>query len=141
MTPFLHPGQAMTSQTADLNLTMHRASESVWNRRGWNGSTSEQTLARWLVGVGGGVLAIEGFRRRSKVGTFLAGFGASLAWWAVAGPETALVARGRVASLFARGGRRMDRVLDESADSFPASDAPSWTPTTGTGVRARAHTH
>ena len=30
-----------------------------------------------------------------------------------------------------------DLVHDASADSFPASDAPAWTPTVGTGLRGR----
>jgi hypothetical protein len=33
--------------------------------------------------------------------------------------------------------RGSDRVQDESAMSFPASDSPSWTPTVGTGLRRR----
>ena len=38
------------------------------------------------------------------------------------------------------GWSRQDRVHDESAESFPASDAPSFTPTVGTGLSGHART-
>jgi hypothetical protein len=48
-------------------------------------------------------------------------------------------ARRFVAQLVERAGwRRQDLVHDASADSFPASDAPAWTGTVGTGLSGRA---
>ncbi|HZP48028.1 MAG TPA: hypothetical protein VFB07_05830 [Vicinamibacterales bacterium] len=125
----------MTTNNSGLNLTVHRAAGSVWERRGWDGSR-ELALTRWLVGVGGAALAIQGLRQRSTAGSMLAGIGGSLAWWAMTGEGDLSDARRWFASALERvGWRRADLVHDASEDSFPASDAPSWTPTTGTGVR------
>ena len=73
------------TDTHGLNLTTHRAPESVWDRRGWDGSRERLAMTRWLVGVGGAVLAVQGARQRSVTGGLLAGFGGSLAWWALTG--------------------------------------------------------
>lgn len=125
------------ANVSELNLTTHRSAASVWERRGWNG-TREVAVTRWLIGVGGGVLAIEGFRRRSFVGTLLAGIGGSLAWWALTGEGDLSDARRWFAEVLERTGwTRDDLVHQTSAESFPASDAPSWTPTVGTGLRNR----
>ncbi len=105
------------TETHGLNLTTHRAPASVWDRRGWDGTREQLTMTRWLVGIGGGALALQGLRQRSVAGSILAGLGGSLAWWA--------------------GWRTEDQVHDASADSFPASDAPAWTPTVGTGLSGR----
>src|SRR5262245_16914572 len=126
------------AHTAELNLTIHRAPASVWERSGWDGTRQQLTLSRWLVGVGGGVLAIQGLRQRTVTGAFLAGLGGSLAWWALTGEGDLPDVRqwlGRVADR--AGLRSEDEIHEASADSFPASDAPSWTPTVGTGLRHR----
>src|SRR4051812_29544627 len=71
--------------TKELNLTTHRTSDSVWDRRGWDGTRERLAATRWLLGVGGAALAVQGLRRKSVAGGLLAGLGGSLAWWALTG--------------------------------------------------------
>jgi hypothetical protein len=125
------------TNTSGPNLVTHRAPASVWDRSGWDGSRQQLALSRWLVGIGGGALAIQGLRQRALTGSLLAGFGGSLAWWALTGEGDLSDLRRRLGGMADRAGwrRRQDAIHDASADSFPASDAPSWTPTVGTGLR------
>ena len=129
------------NDTHELNLTTHRATESVWEKRGWDGTREQLAITRWLVGIGGGALALQGLRQRSVAGSLLAGIGGGLAWWALTGEGDLSEARRWITQTIDRTGWiSEDRVHDESAESFPASDAPSWTPTVGTGLSGRART-
>ncbi|HEY6213531.1 MAG TPA: hypothetical protein VIW45_14665 [Vicinamibacterales bacterium] len=128
------------SNTSGLNVTIHRAPVSVWDRRGWNGSHLHATVTRWLIGGGGLALAVQGLRHRGVARAMLAGIGGTLAWWAMTG-EGELPDAQRWAAVLAEkiSGLSEDPVHEASADSFPASDAPSFTPTVGTGVRHGIH--
>src|SRR5579863_1348449 len=115
--PKLASVSAMTD-TQGLNLTAHRATESVWERGGWDGNREKIALTRWLVGIGGGALALQGLRQRSIAGSLLAGLGSGLAWWALTGQGDLSEARRWVGQTIDRVGRRPeDRVHDESAES------------------------
>src|SRR5262245_10029945 len=103
---------------SELNITAHRASGSVWDRRGW-GDAKQLTISRWLVGIGGGALALQGVRRRGFTGPLLTAVGSSLAWWAIAG-ECRVDAQRWLTGRFERAGWRRDPVHEASADSFPA---------------------
>ena len=130
-----------TTHQTDLNLVTHRATTSVWDRRGWNG-TRDWAVTRWLVGAGGAALAVEGLRRRGVSGSFFAALGGSLAWWALTGEgDLSAAERWFNRVLEHAPWNRADLVQEASTDSFPASDAPSWTPTVGAGVTGRTRAH
>jgi hypothetical protein len=126
------------NETSELNLTTHRTPASVWDRRGWDGTRERKAMTRWLIAAGGSALAIQGLRQKSATGGLLAGIGGGLAIWALSGDGDLSDARGWINRLGEWAGWRSDDpVHDASADSFPASDAPAWTPTVGTGLRQR----
>src|SRR5574339_142582 len=76
---------ANLNDSSELNLQTHRAPDSVWNRRGWDGSREKIAMTRLLVGVGGAALAVQGIRQRNWTGRALAGMGGTLVWWALTG--------------------------------------------------------
>ena len=126
------------SDMSELNLSTHRASASVWDRRGWDGTRERMAMTRWLLGAGGAALALQGLRQKTAMGGLLAGIGGGLAWFALSGEGDLSDARRWMTRMAERVGWHTDDLVhDASADSFPASDAPAWTPTVGTGLRGR----
>ena len=128
----------MTQLTSELNLetATHRAPASIWDRDGWNGNREKLALTRWLLGIGGAALAAQGLRQRSLAGGMLAGLGGSIAWWALTGEgDLSDARRWFMKSLEQAPWRGDDPVHSASADSFPASDPPSFTAAVGTGLR------
>lgn len=110
-----------------LNLVQHRSGPSIWDRE----PSAEWDTERWLLAMMAGALLFAGLRRRSMPGLLIALGGSGLGWWAATGIETRRVRRAQLTQAWPLG-RSSGAMIDEaSEESFPASDAPAFTPKNG----------
>ena len=110
-----------------LNLVQHRGGPSVWERSRAGG---QWDVERWLAAMLAGAFVLAGLRRRSMVGWLTAAGGGGLAWWAASGVDTRNLRRGQLFAVLPRR-NDSDAIGEASEESFPASDAPAFTSSTG----------
>jgi len=118
-----------------MNLKVQRGEKSVWDAPGFAGALSNYDQERWMAAAWGSALAVLGARRGGFGGGLMAMVGSTLAVRAAMGRRDLHSVRHWLdRAMQDRGWRPVDVVSESSADSFPASDAPSWTADSGATI-------
>jgi len=106
-----------------LNLVQLRGGPSVWD-----GACAGWDVERWIASMVAGGLLFGAVKRRSAAGLMMAAAAGALGWWAMSAPDARRYRRGQLRAVLPATPGADDPVAEASEESFPASDAPAWTP-------------